>query len=562
MVAFMLPLGTVLLLSFQASPDPFAPISWLPRLTQFAALLGDDYYLGIFLRTLGLASGVTLASVVVGYPVALWLHTLPSRWRALGLGLILIPLLTNVVVRSIGLILLLSPNGLVNSVLGMLGQDRPLQMLFTWPSVGLALTQVFMPYLVMSLYDSLQGMDKRLQEAAASLGADPTRQFWRVTFPLTLPGLRSGVLLIFLMSSTSYVSASLLGGRRVWTSGMVVYEESLKLLNQPLAAAMAITMLVVSVALTLLINVGMGRLMPWLGGSPQGSLVPLSSSQSWRPALPSSVSALFTKILAWVGPWVKYLVLIFGLGLLAFPLILVVVNSVNDVNLASVGRFVGFTGRWYRQVFEERAYFGSALVSLQLALAATVTSLVLALPAAFALARFPLKGREWIASGLMLPLALPGIAIGLGVLRLLQWYLIIPPFVGLLMVHVVLVVPFVLSMLRASVMQLDRTLEAAAASLGAPPWGVVWRITLPLLTPALVAAGIIAFLITFGEVEVTAFLTTARLTTLPVRIYSEAQFMLEPTVNVISTVLIVTTIVALVVLDKLIGLEQAWQRRG
>lgn len=182
------------------------------------------------------------------------------------------------------------------------------------------------------------------------------------------------------------------------------------------------------------------------------------------------------------------------------------------------------------------------------------------MPAAFALVRRGSAGVAAAGAFYLLPLALPGIALALGVLRLLQWFVAIPPFLGLVLVHVTLVAPFTLVMLRAAVEALDIRLEEAAASLGANLARSFLHIVMPALAPALFASGVIAFLVSFGEVTVTAFLTTARLLTLPVRIYADVQFDVEPTVNVISVLTILATILALWLVDRMVSLDKVWKR--
>jgi putative spermidine/putrescine transport system permease protein len=145
-------------------------------------------------------------------------------------------------------------------------------------------------------------------------------------------------------------------------------------------------------------------------------------------------------------------------------------------------------------------------------------------------------------------------------LRLLQWFTMLPAFLGILAVHVVMVAPFMLALLRASVVGLDRAQEEAAGGLGAPPWRVLWRITLPQLAPAIAVAGVIGFLLSFGEVTVTAFLTTARMQTLPVRIYAEASFSLQNTVNAVSTLIILITVALLLIVNRVMPLDRAWRR--
>jgi ABC-type spermidine/putrescine transport system permease subunit II len=211
-------------------------------------------------------------------------------------------------------------------------------------------------------------------------------------------------------------------------------------------------------------------------------------------------------------------------------------------------------------VLENERYLSDAWNSLLLALACVAVSIAIALPAAFALVRGTFAGREAVGALYMLPLALPGIAIGLGMLRLLQWFTMVPAFLGILAVHVVLVAPFMLALLRASVAQLDRSLEEAASGLGAPPARVFRRVILPQLGPGIAVACVIGFLLSFGEVTVTAFLTTARMQTLPVRIYAEATFSLENTVNAISTIFIVLTIASLLLVNRLMPLDRVWRR--
>jgi putative spermidine/putrescine transport system permease protein len=549
LAAFAAPLGAVALLSVQESSEMFAPLSLLPSGAQYGELLGDRFYIRVFLNTLALGACVAVVSAILAYPLALWLTRLSPRAKPFGFAIVLVPLLTNVVVRSLGIILLLAPRGVVSGISQALGLP-PTNLLFTWFAVGLSLVQVFLPYMVLALYDVLDGQEKRLEEAAAGLGAGPAQRFWRVTFPLSLPGLRAGLIVTFLLASTAYVSATLVGGRKVWVSGMVVLKEGLEILNYPLASALAMLMLGASILVTILIGRVIGAASPWITGRvPRRTL-----------SLPLCLRRGVVAVAEALAPFVSRVLLALAIGILIFPLLLVAVASVNDSPQATVAQFIGFTWKWYGAVLTNPRYLGDAWVSLQLALACVGVSLALALPAAFALVRAGFRGRESLGAALMLPLALPGIAIGLGMLRLLQWFTVLPPFLGILAVHVVLVAPFMLALLRASVAGLDRALEEAASGLGAPPRRMFFRVILPQLGPGIAVACVIGFLLSFGEVTVTAFLTTARLQTLPVRIYAEASFSLENTVNAISTIFILMTVALLVLLNRVMPLDRVWKR--
>ena len=182
------------------------------------------------------------------------------------------------------------------------------------------------------------------------------------------------------------------------------------------------------------------------------------------------------------------------------------------------------------------------------------------MPAAFALVRHRFTGLTVLAGIWALPLSLPLVAIGVGMLRLLQLYTAVPPFLGIVAVHVVVILPFSIALLQASVQQLDRAQEEAAASLGAGALRRFALVIVPGLAPGLAATGIIAFLLSFGEVTVTSFVTTARTITLPVRIYAEASFSLEPTVHAVSTLVIIVTILALFALNRAVRLDRLYAR--
>jgi putative spermidine/putrescine transport system permease protein len=545
LLTFAAPFAVLTLLSLHEYPDPFGPVLQAPSTAQFTAIFGDEFLVRVIIETLLLGAGVTALTVLLGYPLALWLVRLPLRWRPLAFAVILIPLLTNVVVRSLGIVLLLAPDGLINQALGLLGIPPFRHMLYTHGAVALALAQVFMPFMVLALYDVLQGTSPRVHEAAESLGASRIVRVFLVDVPLSLPGLRAGIIIVFLMASTAYVSATLLGGKKVWTTGMLVWQEALQNLNAPMAAALSLVMTLASTLFALSMIWITRRLTPWRSAAPSG----FRRLPGW-----------IIRMLDLFGPAIGKVLLLCSLLLLLLPLVLVVIQSFNDVPQATVAGFRAFTLKWYERVLFGGAYAASFWISVQLAAATAIVAISLALPAAFALARHRFPGLTGLSAFWTLPLSLPHVAIGVGMLKLLQVFTAIPSFLGMLAVHVVLVLPFSITLLQASVEQLDKAQEDAAASLGASaPWRF-FLIVMPGLAPGLLAASIMSFLISFGEVTVTSFLTTARMTTLPVRIYAEASFSLEPTVHAVSAILIVGTVLLLMILNRLVRLDRLYAR--
>ena len=554
MLAFAAPLAIVVLLSFQEQTSPFAPLVLELSGEQWRYLFDDSYYVGIILGTVLMGMVVAALCVLLGYPVALWIVGLPPAWRAAGIAIVLIPLLTNVVIRTVGMLLLLAPHGFLNAIFAWLGLPSGFNMLFTWGAIVASLVQVFMPFAILALFDNLQSIDGRLKEAAAAHGGRPARTFLDVTLPLSLPGIRAALVVTFLLASTSYVTATFLGGLKIWISGMVVWSEALQVLNYRSAAAMAVTLLLIGIAYTVAVNLTTAALMPWTRPSRR------RLSRLRLPTLGGPAMRVFDAVLEAVGPWIGRLLLLVALALLVFPLALVLVGSFNDVPEAFIAEWRGFTLRWYVKVFTDGLYTVPILNSLLLALSAALVSVLLTVPAAYALVFLAPKRRELWFSGFMLPLALPGVAVAIGMLFLLQAFTAVPPFTGLLLVHVVLVSPFMLSMLRASMMQIDPSLEQAGLSLGARRFASFWRVTLPLLRPSILVAGVIAFLVSFGEVTVTAFLTTARMQTLPVRMFADMGMVAEPTINAISALVILGTMALLVLVNRFVRLDNVWHR--
>lgn len=335
-VGFAAPMLTVLLLSLQQETGIFAPLSWVPSPAQFMTIvLTDPYYLRIIGLTLWTGAATAGLSALLGVPMALWLAGLPARWQALGVALVLIPLLTNVVVRSIGLLLFFATNGPLNAATG-------LDILFTRFAVIIALTQVFMPFLIMALFDAFSSRDHRLDDAAASLGGSRADVFWTVTLPIALPALRAGVTIVFLLASTAYVSATLIGGGKVWVIGRLVYEEALLIQNYPLASALAMVLLVVCLGVTWALNRAVGRVTPWLQA-------PARRGRGISIRIP----AVARIMLDTVGPAIRWALMAGALILLLGPLVFVAVNSVNDVPQATAAAWQGFTLRWYVQILRK-----------------------------------------------------------------------------------------------------------------------------------------------------------------------------------------------------------------
>ena len=214
-------------------------------LEHYIKFLTDDFYLNILLRTLYLAVGVGLLTVIIGYPVAYFLVRSRSRWKGAVLMLVLMPLLASVVVRTYGWLVLLEPQGLVNQFLGFFGLG-PVTLIRNYTGVFIGLVHVYLPYSILSIVASLQSVHPNLELAAQDLGAGRFEAFRQVTLPLTMPGLVTGFALTFALTLSAFATPRILGGRTVHTTATQIYDQMLFLLNWPLAGAIVVIVLVIS----------------------------------------------------------------------------------------------------------------------------------------------------------------------------------------------------------------------------------------------------------------------------------------------------------------------------
>jgi len=243
-----LPLVDMGLISFKS--ESFGQIQPGFTLANYIGLLTGAGNLTLFVNTFLTAAAVTLLSALLGFPVAAAIARAPEKWRGILYFLVAAPLLVNTVVRSYGWLLILGRKGLVNEALGALGLiDAPLALTGNYLGVIIGGTQVFLPFMILSLTTSLMAIDRRLLDAADILGAGPVRAFLTVTLPLAVPGLIAGSVLVFSLMLGAFVTPLILGGTAIKYISVAVYTDALVLFNLPRATAMSLLLMVVVLAI-------------------------------------------------------------------------------------------------------------------------------------------------------------------------------------------------------------------------------------------------------------------------------------------------------------------------
>lgn len=218
----------------------------------FLTVLTDEYYHEIFFRTLWMSLAVTLLAGLLGMPETLILSRMKNRWRSFFLVIILAPLLISVVVRTLGWAILMGNEGLINNALLSLGLiDSPVRMLYTMGGVIIALTHVLIPFMVISIWASLQKLDPFVENAGLSLGASRLQVFRRILLPQLMPGVLSGSIIVFALSASAFATPAILGGRRLKVVATAAFDEFTTTLNWPLGAAIAVLLLIGMLAIIL-----------------------------------------------------------------------------------------------------------------------------------------------------------------------------------------------------------------------------------------------------------------------------------------------------------------------
>lgn len=250
--------------------------------------------------------------------------------------------------------------------------------------------------------------------------------------------------------------------------------------------------------------------------------------------------------------------LLFNALVIAFmmaPLLIVCVVAFTPGNTLAIPT-TEFSLRWFRAVFAHSDFVQSFKNSLWLASISATLATVLAVPAGLAIARHSFAGRDFLNGLFLSPLIIPHLVLGVALLRTFSLIGATGSFFWLVLAHVVIITPYVLRLVLASVEGSDRSAEQAALSLGASQATVFTRVTLPMILPGVTGGWLLAFINSFDEVTMSIFVTAPSTVTLPVRMYMYATESIDPLMAAVSALMVALTAVAMLVLDRIYGLDK------
>ena len=259
-IFLVLPLILILVLSL-AWRGEYGPVDWGTNLREFLGRLSfdnytrlaDPLYLDVLWTSFRMATLTTAICILVGYPVAYFLARSEARLRSLLLFLLLIPFWTNFLIRIYAWMILLRTEGVLNRALVGVGiLPEPIRIMYTPTAVMIAMVYEFLPFMVLPLYTSLEKIEAHLFEAASDLYARPARTFWRVTLPLSLPGMIAGTILVFIPTMGMFVVPDLMGGARTALVGNLVQRQFLAARDWPFGSAASMVMMLLTLAATVI----------------------------------------------------------------------------------------------------------------------------------------------------------------------------------------------------------------------------------------------------------------------------------------------------------------------
>lgn len=510
-------------------------------------------YVNVLVRTFVVSGAVTCFCLVLGYPTAMFLARASGTKKSLLLACVVLPYLTSLLVRTYAWMIILNDDSPLNSLLIWLGlTDQPLGLLFSATGAMIGMVHIMLPAMILPLYSVMQGMDPAQMRAASALGGGPARSFFKVFLPQSVPGIRSGVTLVFALSLGFYITPAALGSPSDVMLSNLITTVINSALDFRFASAIALILLLCTLAVYMFVAVFLNE--NGLRGSRAGRFVKLvcaplakwlDSERATRRAASSWVSRVGREE-AWAGfgsrvlTFFSYAVLFF----LVFPSVLVAIMSFSNESILSFPPR-SWSLRWYHTFFGDPLWLEAAWTSLRIAILSMMLSMVLGGLAAYALVRGSQVLRPAVFAIVLAPMIVPSVINGIGLYSTLASWGLINRELGLVLALTPGSISYVVIILLATLTSFDRRLELASLSLGASKVRTALKIVLPIVAPGAVAAGIFSFIHAFDEVVISSFIAGATMQTLPLKIWLDIQYQIEPVIAAVSTMLMIIPLIAL-----------------
>lgn len=512
-------------------------------LAGFERFFTHGVYQRVLVNTFDIAFWTTVFSLLLGYPLAYWLSNLPERAQKILSLLILLAFWSSTLVKNFTWLILLARNGVVAHLLSALGFSGD-SLLFNRGVVIFAMVHTLLPLGVVTLLPVMNQIDRNLQKAAATLGADRAHTFWRVYFTLSMRGVAAAGLLIFISSLGFFITPTFLGSPREMMLGQMIILQINQLQNWQLGCALAVILVLAAIISCIIYDLIFG-LSSLAGGSNRNVSFHHRILRRLGLGLISVLaccSAVLDKLYQrGPGRWLKMSLLSAFcwvlIALLVLPVLAVIPISFTDSNFLSFPPH-GFSLKWYQVYFDSPLWMGATLRSFMIGLAVALVSTVIAGMAAFSISRSDSRASGLVFLLFILPMIIPAIVIAIVLFYLCAQIGLVATDLGIAIGHIVIALPMVFVILLTTFRGHDWRLDQAAATLGANKRQVLWRVTLPSIKAGLAAALVIGFLNSFEELTIALFIGGGLKTTLPKQMWDDILLQITPTLAAASTVVL------------------------
>ncbi|SEG26125.1 ABC transporter permease subunit [Bosea lathyri] len=520
----------------------------------YQRIAATDVYLRVLGITFKIAGNTALISLLIGYPLAYWLARMPEFFRGRMLLFVMVPFWTSYLVKTFAWMIVLGRSGVINNLLMGTGVvDQPLPLLHNEFGVMVGMVHAMVPLAVMTMLPVMIGIDRRLVQAAQTLGASPAHAFWLVYFKLSLPGVTAAGLLVFISSLGFFIVPAFLGGRRETMLAQLIITQVQELLNWPFAGALAAMMLAAALLACWIYDRLFG-ISSISGGAAQESrglvrnaglaiLAGLATASAmlarlFRSLFGRAACALALPVFAWIL-----------IGFLVLPTLLVIPLGFTSSQFLDFPP-PGYSLRWFQTYLDSPLWLQATLRSFLVAFATALLATCIGGFAALALANSRTRWGGLIFAFFLAPMIVPRIVIAVGMFYLFARLGLIATDLGLVIGHTVLAIPFAVVTLSAVLKTYDQRLDQAAATLGANRFRTLTAVTVPLVKGGLIAAFLFSFITSFDELTIAIFVSGGIKTTLPKQMWDDMILQLNPTLAAVSVVVFIVVTALLLIAER------------
>ena len=460
-------------------------------LSNIIAIASADHAKALWL-SLGLSLVSTVLCLFLAYPLAMILRGRGAAAGGFIVFIFILPMWMNFLLRTLAWQTLLEKNGVINGLLTWL--HLPTQCLINTPSaIVLGMVYNFLPFMVLPIYNVLSKIDDNIINAAKDLGANGFQRFIRIWFPLSIPGIISGITMVFVPSLTTFVISDLLGGSKILLIGNVIEQE-------------------------------------------------FTRGSNWRGdcILMTKGSRALRKI---VSDFYMVLILIF----LYAPILTMMVLSFNQSK--SRTQWGGFTLQWYAQMFDSRSIMSALTTTLVIAFVSALAATVIGTAAALSIGSMRAVPKTIVMGITNIPMLNADIVTGISLMLAFIAFGISLGFKTVLISHITFNIPYVILSVMPKLKQTDKYTYEAALDLGASPSYAFFKVVFPDIMPGVLSGFLLAFTMSLDDFIITHFTKGAGINTLSTLIYSEVRRGIRPSMYALSTIIFLTVLILLIIVN-------------